>query len=113
MEGEEEYFLQDGSRIDCYITGTPDEPGYAVEVDFAEKWAEAVGQSQFYAVMTDTHPGIVLILEDPLADLRFVRRLKATTRLMCPQVKVLLVSPREVIHEGTSGFELCPTEDCP
>jgi hypothetical protein len=35
-----------------------------VEFDWAEKWAEAVGQSLHYARMTGKRPGIVLILRE-------------------------------------------------
>lgn len=34
---------------------------YAIEVDFSRKWAEAVGQSLYYAHLTGKRPGIVLI----------------------------------------------------
>ena len=38
---------------------------YAVEFDFAEKWAEAVGQALYYALKTGKKPAVVLIMEDP------------------------------------------------
>ena len=55
--GITEYVLDDGTRVDCLT----DE--YAIEFDFAPKWAEAVGQSLYYALKTGKKPGIVLILE--------------------------------------------------
>ncbi len=63
--GVTEYVLDDGARVDC-IT---DE--YAIEFDFASKWAEAVGQSLYYALKTEKKPGIVLILEKE-TDRRFL-----------------------------------------
>ncbi|MDH3976454.1 MAG: hypothetical protein OEV42_19490 [Deltaproteobacteria bacterium] len=57
MGGITEYVLDDGSRVDCLT----DE--YAVEVDFADKWHEAVGQSLYYALKTGKKPGILLITE--------------------------------------------------
>lgn len=51
--------LSDGTFPDCLT----DE--YAVEVDFAPKWAEAVGQSMNYAAETGKRPGILLIIEKP------------------------------------------------
>lgn len=47
--------LQDRTRVDCLT----DE--YAIEYDFSNKWAEAIGQALHYGVMTDSRPAIVLI----------------------------------------------------
>ena len=44
-----------GGRIDCFN----DE--FAIEVDWANKWAEAVGQSLYYAGATDRKPAIILL----------------------------------------------------
>jgi hypothetical protein len=63
--GITEYVLDDGARVDCLT----DE--YAIEFDFASKWAEAVGQSLYYALKTGKKPGIVLILEKE-TDRRFL-----------------------------------------
>lgn len=71
-KGEAEYVLPDRTRVDCLT----DE--YAVEVDFAGKWAEAVGQALFYSKMTARRPGILLILEDD-GDARFLERLMRVT----------------------------------
>lgn len=61
-----EFILPDRTRIDCLT----DE--YAIEFDFASKWAEAMGQSLHYAYMTGRVPGIYLILESR-KDMRFVK----------------------------------------
>jgi len=53
-----EYKLIDDTRVDCL---TKD---YAVEFDFAPKWAEAIGQSLHYSRMTGKQAGINLIIED-------------------------------------------------
>lgn len=50
--------LQDGTRCDC-VTDT-----HAVEIEKANKWAEAIGQSLHYAVLTGKRPGIVLIADN-------------------------------------------------
>jgi hypothetical protein len=57
-DGQVEVRLKDKTRCDCL---TDD---FAIEVDFAHKWAEAVGQSLHYAKMTDLQAGILLIVED-------------------------------------------------
>lgn len=56
--GIEEYELSDKTRVDC-LTDM-----YAVEFDFANKWAESIGQSLHYALMTGRKPKIVLILDN-------------------------------------------------
>lgn len=59
--------LSDGGRVDCVTSE------YVYEVEFARKWAEAVGQSLYYAQATGKKPGIVLIAGAD--DDRFVQRL--------------------------------------
>ena len=67
LGGEMEYVLEDRTRVDCLT----DE--YAIEVDFAKKWAESIGQSLFYAQMTGKEPAVGLIVGDK--DSRFLKRL--------------------------------------
>ena len=55
--GQMEVVLPDRTRVDCLL------PDYAVEVDFASKWAECAGQSLHYSRMTRRPPGCVLIIE--------------------------------------------------
>ncbi len=71
--GETEVVLKDRTRVDCLT----DE--YAIEFDFARKWAEAVGQSLYYAVMTKKKPGIVLIMSGK-KDRKYLKRLDAVIR---------------------------------
>lgn len=66
--GETEAVLEDRTRVDCLT----DE--YAVEVDFGDGWAEAIGQALYYAERTGRRPGIVLVLED--GGERYLRRLR-------------------------------------
>jgi len=75
--GETEVRLEDGTRADCVARG------YAIEFDFADKWAEAVGQSIHYAEMLGLRPGIVLIIEDPIRDQKYVERLVSTLEAVC------------------------------
>ena len=56
-QGETEVPLPDRTRADC-LTAT-----HAIEVDFSKKWAEAIGQSLSYSLLTGKKPGIVLIVE--------------------------------------------------
>lgn len=70
--GVREFVLPDRARVDC-LTRT-----HAVEVDFAPKWAEAVGQALYYSIETGRRPGILLIMEKN-GDERFLKRLMAVT----------------------------------
>lgn len=65
-----EYVLPDRSRVDC-LTDT-----HAVEVEFAGKWQEAVGQSLYYAQMTGKKPAILLIMENRDKDMIYWLRLQ-------------------------------------
>ena len=67
--GRKEAVLWDLTRVDCL---TKD---YAIEFDFAKKWAESVGQSLYYAELTHKKPAVVLILNN-WADLRYVKRVE-------------------------------------
>ena len=57
QKGQAEVVLPDGTRCDC-VTDT-----HAIEFDFGNNWAEAIGQSAYYSLQTDKRAGIVLILE--------------------------------------------------
>ncbi len=59
QNGEMEVVMPDKTRCDC-VTKT-----HAVEVDFADNWYAAVGQSGHYSIQTGKRAGIVLILESP------------------------------------------------
>ena len=71
--GQQEFLLKDSCRVDCLTKN------YAVEFDFAPKWAEAVGQSLYYASRTGKKPAIILILETK-KDWVYYNRLKR----ICP-----------------------------
>ncbi len=67
--GRKEVVLWDMTRVDCV---TKD---YAIEFDFAKKWAESIGQSLYYAKMTGKKPAVVLILKAE-SDYRYVKRIE-------------------------------------
>jgi len=68
--GTPEYVLPDQTRCDC-LTRT-----HAVEVDFAPKFYQAIGQALYYGAKTGKKAGIVLIIEDQ-KNQRYWRRLNA------------------------------------
>ena len=57
------------TRVDCLAKD------YAIEFDFAKKWAESVGQSLYYSKMTGKAPAVVLILTN-ITDYRYVKRIE-------------------------------------
>ena len=67
--GRKEAVLWDMTRVDCLAKD------YAIEFDFAKKWAESIGQTLYYSKMTGKAPAIVLILTSPL-DYRYVKRVE-------------------------------------
>lgn len=56
--GVMEYKLDDKARVDCLTNE------YAVEFDFATKWAESIGQALYYGIKTNKKPAVVLIMEN-------------------------------------------------
>lgn len=72
VNGVMEYVLDDRTRVDCLTEE------YAIEFDFAKKWAEAIGQALYYSLKTGKKPGIVLIMEDHKDD-KYLKRLKAVS----------------------------------
>jgi len=67
--GRKEAVLWDMTRVDCLAKD------YAVEFDFAKKWAESVGQALYYSKMTGKKPAVTLILTSPV-DYRYVKRIE-------------------------------------
>ncbi len=82
--GVTEYRLPDAPRVDCLL----DE--YAIEFDFASKWAESIGQALYYGLMTDSRPGVVLILEKE-TDVRYLKRLNTVADQL--KIKVWTIGP--------------------
>ena len=70
QNGKVEVILQDKTRCDC-ITDT-----HAIEVDFAGKFYEAIGQALYYAMHTGKRAGIMLIIEKD-SEVKYLDRLRA------------------------------------
>jgi len=68
MNGRVEVTLDDQTRVDV-LTDT-----FAIEVDFAEKWSQSVGQSLYYAEKLNKKPGILLVINGVFDD-KYVKRL--------------------------------------
>jgi hypothetical protein len=92
VQGQVEVVMPDGARCDV-LTGT-----HAIEVDFASKWSEAVGQSLFYGIQTNKKPGILLILEKP-EDRRFLIRLGTVIREHRLPITLWTIGPEWKVEE--------------
>ncbi len=66
LRGMTEVVLWDRTRVDILTDN------YAYEVDWAPKWAESIGQSLYYAELTDKKPGIILLSKR--SEVRFIYR---------------------------------------
>lgn len=73
--GIEEYKNKDLTRVDCLTAS------HAVEFDFANKWAESIGQALHYQLMTGKKAMVVLILEDPKTQMVYYNRVKQLGRI--------------------------------
>lgn len=93
--GKLEYKLPDSTRIDCL---TQD---YAIEFDFAPKWAESVGQSLYYAICTHKKPAVVLIMENAAKDYKYLVRLMTIAKLY--GIKVWTMEPSDIYTECPSS----------
>lgn len=69
--GIKEYVLEDRTRVDCLT----DE--YAIEFDYAKKWAESIGQSLYYSKKTGKKPAVAIITNGE-NDLKYIQRIKDT-----------------------------------
>lgn len=85
--GQTEVKLSDGTRADCVTTN------YVVEVDFAQKWAEGIGQALHYARLTGKQPAILLIIEKE-SDWRFFKRALPTAQKH--NIRMWYITPRRL-----------------
>lgn len=86
--GKTEVRMADGTRCDV-VTAT-----HAVEVEWAHKWAEGIGQSLWYSFQTNKKAGLVLILRND-KDREHVMRVRSLVR-----AKGLAIEVWEVNSKG-------------
>ena len=85
--GVMEYKLNDKTRVDCLTEK------YAVEVDFAPKWAECIGQALYYGKMTGKQPACVLIIERGDKDLKYLKRLRRAVYQKGLHLRTFTITP--------------------
>lgn len=98
--GIEEYENKDRTRVDC-LTEV-----HAVEFDFANKWAESIGQALHYQAMTGKKAMVVLILEDPQKEMVYYNRVKNLGQIHGSDVEYITPDILK-IKDGK-----CPYVDC-
>ena len=74
-QGIEEYENKDFTRVDCLTKIN------AVEFDFANKWAESIGQALHYQYMTGRKGKVVLILENPQKQMCYFKRVENLSKI--------------------------------
>lgn len=65
---QSQYRTPDGSYVDIMFET------HAIEVDFINKWQEAIGQALFYSISTGRKPGILLLVKNMQEERRFYLR---------------------------------------
>lgn len=76
-----EYQLPDRTRVDCLT----DE--YAIEYDWAKKWAESIGQAMYYSKMTGKKPAVAIIIKNPYERIYIKRIEKANPDIKIFEIK--------------------------
>lgn len=95
INAKSEVYMSDRTRLDIMT----DE--FAIEVDFANKWAESIGQSLHYASLTGLKPAVLLIVEDIKKDKKYLDRLVP----LCYKLDIKLY----VIYSNLNTKEIKPT----
>ncbi|MDD2567519.1 MAG: hypothetical protein PHI89_02930 [Thiovulaceae bacterium] len=81
LGGEVEHILFDKTRVDCLTRE------HAIEVDFAKKWAEGIGQALYYAEVTGKKPAVGLIVGE--GDQKYLKRLEKVAQTY--RIKVIVI----------------------
>ena len=67
-EAEVEVVLWDNTRVDL-VNET-----YAIEVDWADKYAQGIGQALYYSIVTNLKPGLILLVKNKEKDRKYIYR---------------------------------------
>lgn len=101
-----EYHNDDGTRVDC-LTDT-----HAIEFDFANKWAESVGQALYYQYKTGKRAKIILILENPQKEIIYFNRVMALSKIYDFDVDYVTPSILDLKENGKCYNPKCRCNKC-
>lgn len=76
-------------RIDCML------PDMVVEVDFAKKWHQCLGQALDYSAHTRKTAACLLIVENE-KDWKYVNRLRYTIQKKAPGTRTFTIKPEQI-----------------
>jgi hypothetical protein len=93
LGGEIEHTLDDGSRVDCLTEAN------AIEVDWAKKWSEAIGQALYYSSKTGKQAGIVLIISEP-KERRHLEKIKQVAISKKLDIRLWTIQPDALTYSG-------------
>lgn len=93
-KGIQEYKLKDKTRVDCVTKN------YAVEFDFASKWAECIGQALYYGIMTKKKPVCLLIVEKP-EDFKYFYRVKKVSDVF--KFDLWYIKPKDYVYKNLNS----------
>ena len=82
-----EHVLWDRTRCD-YVTATQ-----AIEIDWAYKWSQGIGQSGWYSSVLDKEPCVILLVRDIHKDEKYIYRATAAAEKFGVEIIVEFVSP--------------------
>lgn len=99
--GIEEYQNEDFTRVDCLTDK------HAVEFDFANKWAESIGQALHYQYMTKKKAKVVLILEEPEKEMVYYQRVKNLGKIHKFDVEYVTPDILNLDENGKCNFPDC------
>ena len=85
--GRKEAILWDLTRVDCLAKD------YAVEFDFAKKWAESIGQALYYSKMTGKKPAVAIIIKNPEERI-YINRIKKVD----PELKIFEIKSENYVE---------------
>jgi len=84
--GISEVVLEDRTRVDCLTFGM------AIEVEFANKWKDSIGQALHYSLMTRRQPGIALIMLTD-KDCKYLMRLVRVVKSLRNRISLWEIGP--------------------
>ena len=88
LGGKTEHILPDRTRIDILTDKE------SIEVDWASKWAEGIGQALYYSAMTTKEAGLILIMKSE-KDERYIKRVQKIILIKSLKINLYVIGQDE------------------